>query len=51
MTINDAGKEWQIVKEDSSKISATSSSLPLVSKIASVLVNRGINTVKIKNIY
>lgn len=39
-------KEWKIVKEDAAKISAISSSLSLVSKIASILVHRGIGTVE-----
>ncbi|MDR3253771.1 MAG: DHH family phosphoesterase, partial [Endomicrobium sp.] len=49
--MNDAGKEWKIVKENSLKISAIYSSLPLVSKIAPVLVNRGIDTVEKSKIF
>jgi single-stranded-DNA-specific exonuclease len=44
--MSDTEKIWKEVRVDSSKVSAITSSLPLVSKIAPVLVARGIDTVE-----
>ena len=41
-----ADKEWKIVKNDFEKVSKIGSSLPSISKIASILVGRGIDTVE-----
>jgi single-stranded-DNA-specific exonuclease len=39
-------KEWKIVKKDPKKVSVIASSLPSISKIAEVLVGRGVDTVE-----
>ncbi|MCA6070146.1 MAG: single-stranded-DNA-specific exonuclease RecJ, partial [Endomicrobium sp.] len=41
-----ADKEWKIIKNDFEKVSKIASSLPSISKIASILVGRGIDTVE-----
>jgi single-stranded-DNA-specific exonuclease len=43
---NENEKKWKILKEDVSKASEIASFLPEISKIAGILVNRGIDTVK-----
>ncbi|MDR1784636.1 MAG: single-stranded-DNA-specific exonuclease RecJ [Endomicrobium sp.] len=48
--MRDKEKKWKIIKEDREKSSAISCS-PLISKIASMLVNRGIDTIEKTEIF